>query len=180
MNILPIWERCRKLPGGAFLFNQFLKYYVPYTGSLGARVVELRPGNVTVRLEQRRGVENHLNSVHAVALMNLCEVTSGLSVISAISSDIRAILVSFKIDYEKKARGTLIAHSEAVIPVIEGRTPLTVSVAITNTENHRVCHATATWLLERCQSPNGPKKLRSRINGKGGLPEVDASLGTAR
>ena len=86
--------------------------YIPYTGSIGAEVLELSPGTVKIKLPDRRSVRNHLNSIHALALMNLGEMTTGMALYSTLPKGLRIILVHLEIDYHKKARGTLTTHLE--------------------------------------------------------------------
>jgi hypothetical protein len=61
------WRRLQQLPGGSRLFDRLLGMAIPYTGALGAEVVSLSSGHARVQLRDRRGVRNHLHSIHAIA-----------------------------------------------------------------------------------------------------------------
>lgn len=145
--LLKQWQMARRLPWGQTLFSLSLRWFVPYTGKLGATVMELSPGRCRVRLKDRRGVRNHLNSVHAIALANLAEMTSGLAMVSALPSSHRAILVELKIQYLKKARGTLMASADLTLPALDREQEVLLPVSVRNSEGEVVCSAQASWKI---------------------------------
>lgn len=146
-RILAVWQRLAPLPGGKRLFSIFLGRLAPYTGSIGARCEELRPGHARWTLRDRRRVRNHLRSVHAIALVNLAEVASGTAMLTALPPGVRGIVTAIEIDYLKKARGTLTAVSTSeVAPVTEPRDQQ-VEARVSDADGDVVAVARVRWRL---------------------------------
>lgn len=141
------WSRFRRFPAGDRLFSWALGRMVPYTGSIGAVVRELAPGHARVELADRRKVRNHLDSVHAVALMNLAEMSTGLALNTGLPDDARAILVRLTIEYVKKARGTLTSECTIEPPGTSERQEVEVAAVIRDVSGEVVAKAAARWLV---------------------------------
>ena len=146
-KIRELWDRTQSLPGGARLFSALLGRMVPYTGTISPRVEELRDGYARVSMGDRRRLRNHLHSLHAVAVMNLAEVTSGLALSYALPADARAILTALSIEYLKKARGRLTAESALQQPDTSERQEYEFESVVRDNEGDVVARARARWLV---------------------------------
>lgn len=146
-KLLRIWGRCKKLPMGKWLFSRILGTTIPYTGSIKARIEHLEPGHAVVVLPDRRRVRNHLNSVHAIALANMAELSTGLAMISGLPSGMNAILVGLNVTYEKKARGELRAECLCSVPQGNTRQEVAIDTSVKDHTGDVVTRATATWLV---------------------------------
>lgn len=139
------WDRLSPLPGGKKMFSLFFGGMVPYTGSIRATVQELAPGHAVLTMRDRRAVRNHLASVHAVALVNLAEATSGLAMTVGLPDHARAIVTSLTMDYLKKARGTLTATCNVTIPDVSEEHETLVTADIRDAAGDVVAKARVTW-----------------------------------
>jgi len=145
------WDRLSGMPGGRRLFSVMVGRAAPYTGSIGARIEELRDGYARVVLRDRPGVRNHLRCVHAIALANLAELTGNVAIAYSLRDDARFIVAGLSMDYIKKARGTITGVCEAPVPETNERQEYEVHVSMRDEKGEEVAHCTLRTLV-------GPKK----------------------
>ena len=143
------WRRLSRLPFGKTLFSIMIGRVVPYTGSIGARCQELGPGYARWTLRDRRSVRNHLRSVHAIALVNLAELSSGSAMLTALGPGVRGIVSGLEITYLKKARGLLTAEGRGTVPEFRGKTTVDAHAEIKDAAGDLVATAVVHWRLDR-------------------------------
>ena len=152
-DIRSMWDRFSKRPGGRWVFSILLGRMVPYTGSIRPRVLELSETGARIEMRDRRVVRNHLRSVHAIALANLAELSTGLPLAYAVQPRGRTILVSLTVEYLKKARGTLTGSSSFVAPGADRDEDIEIPVEVRDEAGDIVARARARWRV-------GPAKPR--------------------
>lgn len=145
------WDRLHGLPGGRQIFSRLLGSVAPYSGSIGARVVELGTGRSRVVLEDRHEVRNHLRCIHAIALANLAEMTGNVAVAYSLPDDARFIVSGMSIEYLAKARGTITASCDCTVPRDNARREILIPVSLVDSSGSEVARATLRTLV-------GPKK----------------------
>ena len=141
------WGVLRHAPGGGVVMGQILGNLAPYTGTIRPEVLTLEEGYARIRMQDRRGVRNHLRSVHAIALMNLGEVSTGVAMMSALPGDMRGIITHLEMDYLKKARGPITAECRAPVAVVGERREYDVQADLTDEAGEVVARARARWLI---------------------------------
>jgi len=155
-----VWLKLSPLPGGKWLFSRLSGLMIPYTGSMKANVEHLEPGYAVVFLKDRRRVRNHLKSIHAIAIANLAEYTTGLATLTGMPPGSRAILTALDVRYVKKARGKLRSECRSQTPATLNEQEVPVEASIYDMQGDCVATATATWLIGPDSKTAGPRKAR--------------------
>lgn len=108
-RILKLQQQLQNVPFGKSIFSGILARFAPYFTTIKPKVVELRPNYMKASMKKRRAVHNHLKTVHAIAMCNLCEFTGGILMEASIPKHRRWIPVGMTVNYVKKAKTDLTA-----------------------------------------------------------------------
>ena len=100
--VLKMWDRFSALPGGRWLFAQVVSRRAPYFRTISPEVEELRPNYARMLLRKRRSVENHIGTVHVIAICNLLEMAMGVCAEASIPKNLRWIPKGMTVDYTAK------------------------------------------------------------------------------
>lgn len=106
-RILSAYRKLSGKPGGKWLFSKLVCWKAPYFSSIAPRIETLGPGRCVATIKHRRAVTNHIGTVHAIALCNLAELTSGLACDVSIPASMRWIPKGMTVSYLKKAVGSM-------------------------------------------------------------------------
>jgi len=147
---LAAWNRLERKPFGKTLFSRAICFKAPYFGSISPRFVELRPGFARVSMRKRRAVQNHIGTVHAIAMCNLAEIAAGTLTEISIPESMRWLPKGMAVEYLKKAETDV--EATATLPPVDAgaarEVPATVEVR--DREGTVVCRAVITmWVSPR-------------------------------
>lgn len=106
-----IWIKLNRSFLGRWLFAKILCFKDPYFGSISPIITALEPNLCEGYFNHRRKVQNHIGTVHAIALCNIAELCAGLMVDVGIPSNMRWIPQSMTVNYLKKAKGKVSAKA---------------------------------------------------------------------
>lgn len=144
---LSLYNRFASLPFGKSLFSRLVCFKAPYFGTIGPRFAELRPGYGEIRMRKRRRVQNHLGTVHALAMGNLCELVAGMTLDVSLPPKMRWIPRSMNIEYLKLARTDLTARCSIETAGLDTKKDFPVIVSVTDTAGTEVVRAAITMYI---------------------------------
>lgn len=112
-QVLSLWRKSSSIPVvGTRLFSFAFAQKAPYFATIHPRFTEIRPNYAELVIPKRRGVHNHLKTVHAIALCNGLEAAMGALAEATIPSDKRWIPKGMEIAYTAKATSDIVCTAE--------------------------------------------------------------------
>ena len=105
--VYAMYQKFLRWPGGHWLFSRVFSQKAPYFATIGATFTELRPNFCEVFLRKRRKVQNHIGTVHVIAISNAMEMAMGALAESTIPAHLRWIPKGMTLSYTAKATSDL-------------------------------------------------------------------------
>ncbi len=150
-KVLELYRNFARFPMGKWLFSQLVCFRAPYFGSIAPLFRELAPGTAQVSMKNRRRVRNHIGTVHAIAMCNLCELAAGTMTEASTPREMRWIPKGMTVEYLAAARSDLQATASIPGPIVPGDAfELPVTTEVTDHEGTVVMRALITmWISPR-------------------------------
>ena len=146
-KVLEGWRKVSGTRFGRWLFSRLVCFKAPYFSSIHPVFDVLEPGRAVAHMKKRRAVTNHIGTVHAIAMANLCEFVAGTMTEVSIPRSMRWIPRGMEIKYLGKAE-TGIRAEATLAPVREGeKQDAVVSVEVFDEPGNRVVHADITMYV---------------------------------
>ena len=102
MQTLEIYQKFLKVPMGKKLFSKAVCFKAPYFASIHPEVEELGKGRCRIKVKKRRSLENHIGTIHAIAVCNLAEMCAGLCIDATLEKHLRWIPKGMQVFYLAK------------------------------------------------------------------------------
>ena len=141
MKALSVYNKLHGLPMGKCIYSKLVCLMAPYFKTIKPRFVDWKPGYCEIKMNNRRAVRNHLNSVHAIAMCNLCELAGGMALDAALPPNLRWIPRGMNVDYIKIARTNLKGVCSIPGNTIPAQGAIPVTVSVTDTAGIEVMKA---------------------------------------
>ncbi|MCC5854328.1 MAG: DUF4442 domain-containing protein [Idiomarina sp.] len=113
--LLCLYHQCLKWPLGDRIFSAMFARKAPYFATIKPLIKELKPNYCELTFKKRKAVENHIGTVHAIALCNGLEMAMGALAEASIPKHLRWIPKAMNVRYTAKADSdiTVIAQLSA-------------------------------------------------------------------
>lgn len=112
-QVQKLWNTTSAIPVvGKRAFSIAFSQKAPYFATIHPRFTVIEPHHVELVIPKRRGVHNHLGTVHAIALCNGLEAAMGALAEVTIPSDKRWIPKGMDISYTAKATSDITCIAE--------------------------------------------------------------------
>lgn len=150
-TVLAQYQKLTRYPAGHWLFTRIVCMRAPYFGSIHPRIDQLAHGMAQAHIKRRRSIQNHIGTIHAIALCNLAELVAGVGIEATISAKHRWIPKGMTVQYLAKCQHEAHAKARIEIPdeVGEGLNCI-VPVEIFDRDGEKIAHADINmWVTAR-------------------------------
>ena len=103
-----LYKKITAVPFGGRVFSTFFARKAPYFSTVRPDVQAMEPHFAQVRVPKRKAVENHIGTVHAIAVCNGLEAAMGLLAEATVPSDKRWLPKGMDVEYLAKSTSDIV------------------------------------------------------------------------
>ncbi len=101
--VLKMYDKLSGKPFGKWLFTHTVARRAPYFKSISPLITELHSGYCECFIKKRKSVQNHIGTVHVIAICNGIEMAMGVMAEASIPKHLRWIPKEMHLSYTAKA-----------------------------------------------------------------------------
>ncbi|MEH6835402.1 MULTISPECIES: hotdog fold domain-containing protein [Falsihalocynthiibacter] len=147
--IMRTYKKALKLPYGAQLFSAYAARKAPYFKTVRPLVTRLEPHRCDILIKKRRAVQNHIGTMHVIAIANGLEMAMGFMAEASVPANFRWIPKGMTLEYPAKAN-TDLTCTASVDPSAWKVGNLDVTVVAHDTQGVAVVTGTIhLWISEK-------------------------------
>ena len=146
-------KKFKNLPFGLWLFTRAICFKAPYFASIHPVFTVLEAGRGEAKIRKKRAVQNHLGTVHAIAMANLCELVAGTTLEITVPKTHRWIPKSMKINYIAKATTDVTAKTKFNINTWPDAGSENILVEVFDEQQKLVVNAEIEMYISKKKSP---------------------------
>lgn len=125
-------KACAK-PFGRQAFSLAYMFKAPYFATVRPWIQQMEPNKAVVRIRKRWHVQNHIGTVHALAIANAMEAAMGLVAEATIPAGLRWLPRGIELDYLTKTPGDVTCTAQTDPADWANEPPFDVPVRVTAT-----------------------------------------------
>ena len=127
------WDKLGHNAVGRWLFSRVICFKAPYFASIRPVFRRLEPGVCEVSFSKRRAVQNHIGTVHAIAICNAAELAGGIVTEVTLPATHRWIPKGMSVEYLRPATTDLVATARCTLPeALKDQQTLKIAVEISD------------------------------------------------
>tara|TARA_B110000438_G_C15821296_1_gene654584 strand:- start:1757 stop:2266 length:510 start_codon:yes stop_codon:yes gene_type:complete len=110
--LLKLQDKFLKYPFGRTLFSKVFASQAPYFKSIKPKILNLETNFCQVLIPKRKPVQNHIGTVHAIAICNALEMAMGAMTEASIPKNLRWLPKGMNVNYLAKSTTDIIAEAK--------------------------------------------------------------------
>ncbi|MFK4084429.1 hotdog fold domain-containing protein [Kribbella sp. NPDC020789] len=111
-QVVEMWGRLKAVPGGDRVFSRAFAWKAPYFRTIRPRFVQVGANYAALVLPKRRAVQNHIGTVHAIAVCNGLEAAMGALAEATVPAGKRWLPKGMEVSYLAKSTSDLTCSAE--------------------------------------------------------------------